>query len=93
MAGAFYRASMPDLFDAEAMYGEDYLHFFTAPRGVTTFAAHGPALPGVGSSANTAADVVWELPDLQQRRGIGRTSPTHPHAQRIAFLAIRRRRP
>jgi hypothetical protein len=33
---------MTDLFDAAAMYDDDYLHFFAAPRGASEFAAHGP---------------------------------------------------
>lgn len=37
---------MGDLFDAAAMYDEDYLHFFAAPSGLTEFAAHGPVVPG-----------------------------------------------
>lgn len=56
---------MTDLFDAEVMYGEDYLHFFAAPRGVTQLAAHGPALPGADSSGDAAAELVWGLLDLQ----------------------------
>ncbi|HTT53422.1 MAG TPA: hypothetical protein VMH35_18675 [Streptosporangiaceae bacterium] len=34
---------MDDRSDADAMYDEDYLHFFAAPADLTEFAAHGPA--------------------------------------------------
>ena len=33
---------MGDLFDAAAMYDEDYLYFFAAPRGLSELAVHGP---------------------------------------------------
>src|SRR2546429_9372927 len=56
---------MSDLFDAAAMYDEDYLHFFAAPPGSVEFAAHGPVLPGHGSSGTTVADLVWRLLDLR----------------------------
>ena len=46
---------MSDLFDAAAMYDEDYLHFFAAPPGRSEFAAHGPVVPGTDSSAEAAA--------------------------------------
>jgi SAM-dependent methyltransferase len=54
-----------DLFDAAAMYDEDYLYFFAAPRGLSKFAAHGPAVPGAGSSAEAVAELTWRLLDLQ----------------------------
>ena len=56
---------MTDLFDAAAMYDEDYLHFFAAPPGRSQFAAHGPAVPGTDSSAEAAAELTWRLLDLQ----------------------------
>jgi len=34
---------MADLFDAAAMYDEDYLYFFAAPPGVSEFAVHCPS--------------------------------------------------
>jgi len=55
-----------DLFDAAAMYDEDYLHFFAAPRGASEFAAHGPAVPGADSPGEAVADLVWRLLDLRQ---------------------------
>src|ERR1700722_15540640 len=56
---------MGDLFDAGAMYDEDYLYFFAAPGGGTEFAAHGPAVPGVGVPGAAAAELAWRLLDLQ----------------------------
>jgi SAM-dependent methyltransferase len=53
---------MTDLFDAEAMYGDDYLHFFAAPAGATQLAAHGPAL--AGSVSTDASGLIWRLLDL-----------------------------
>lgn len=51
---------MVDLFDAEAMYGEDYLHFFAGPGGPSVHAS------GVSAGANAAtADLVWRLLDLR----------------------------
>jgi SAM-dependent methyltransferase len=56
---------MSDLFDAAAMYDEDYLHFFAAPRGVSEFATHGPTVPGAGSSGEAVAELIWRLLDLR----------------------------
>jgi len=39
-----------NLFDAAAMYDEDYLYFFATPAGTSTFASHGPVVPGAGSA-------------------------------------------
>jgi SAM-dependent methyltransferase len=55
---------MTDLFDAAAMYDEDYLHFFAAPRGSSEFAMHGPAVPGA-SSGEEVAELTWRLLDLR----------------------------
>ena len=55
---------MTDLFDAAAMYDEDYLHFFAAPPGRSEFAAHGPVVPGTDSPAE-AAELTWRLLDLR----------------------------
>jgi SAM-dependent methyltransferase len=54
---------MTDLFDAEAMYDEDYLYFFAGPG--TQFAAHGPVVPGTGAPARGAAELTWRLLDLR----------------------------
>ncbi|WP_122982050.1 class I SAM-dependent methyltransferase [Actinoplanes teichomyceticus] len=50
-----------DLFDAAAMYDDDYLHFFT---GSATRVTHGPAVPA-GGSGTAAADLVWRLLGLE----------------------------
>ena len=53
-----------DLFDAAAMYDEDYLHFFavSGPAGAPT---HGPVVGTAYAGASAAADVVWRLLELQ----------------------------
>src|SRR3954470_22553712 len=56
---------MSDLFDAATMYDEDYLHFFAAPRGLSTFPTHGPAVPGADSSDEAVAELTWRLLDLR----------------------------
>ena len=56
---------MGDLFDAVAMYDEDYLYFFAAPRGRSESAAHGPAVPGADARGEAAAELVWRLLDLR----------------------------
>ena len=56
---------MGDLFDAAAMYDDDYLYFFAAPGDSTKFAAHGPVVPGAGSAGVTAAELAWRLLDLR----------------------------
>jgi SAM-dependent methyltransferase len=55
---------MDDLFDAAAMYDEDYLHFFAAPPGVSEFAVHGPVVPGA-DAGEAAAELAWRLLDLR----------------------------
>ena len=54
-----------DLFDAAAMYDDDYLYFFAAPDGLATFAEHGPALPGTDVPGEAAADLAWRLGGLR----------------------------
>lgn len=56
---------MGDLFDAAAMYDEDYLHFFAAPGDRGTFAEHGPAIPGAGVPGEAAAELAWRLLDIR----------------------------
>ena len=51
-----------DLFDATAMYEEDYLHFFAAPDGGAP--THGP-LVGTAYAEVPAAEVVWRLLELE----------------------------
>ncbi|WP_030441870.1 class I SAM-dependent methyltransferase [Actinoplanes subtropicus] len=52
-----------DLFDATAMYDEDYLHFF-ASSGSGGAPTHGP-LVGTAYTSTSAADLVWRLLDLE----------------------------
>jgi SAM-dependent methyltransferase len=56
---------MSDLFEATAMYDEDYLHFFAAAGAVSEFAEHGPVVPGTGVAAEAAAELAWRLLELQ----------------------------
>jgi SAM-dependent methyltransferase len=56
---------MTDLFDAAAMYDQDYLYFFAAPGDVSQFAAHGPVVPGTQSSGEAVAELAWRLLDLR----------------------------
>src|ERR1022692_1579916 len=67
---------MGDLFDAAAMYDEDYLYFFAAPGDSIEFAAHGPAVPGAGSSGAAAAVPTWAQVEQvgRSRARIERTS-------------------
>jgi SAM-dependent methyltransferase len=58
-------AGMGDLFDAAAMYDEDYLYFFAAPRGLSEFAVHGPVVPGPDLPGEAAAELAWRLLDLR----------------------------
>jgi SAM-dependent methyltransferase len=53
-----------DLFDAAAMYDEDYLHFFTTP-GPGSAPTHGPVVGTAYSGAAAAADLVWSLLGLE----------------------------
>jgi SAM-dependent methyltransferase len=59
-----YLSRMSDLFDAGAMYEDDYLHFFAAPPGASQLAAHGPTLPGSGP-ATDAVGLIWRLLELE----------------------------
>ncbi len=56
---------MGDLFDAAAMYDEDYLYFFAAPDGLSEFAVHGPVVPGAGFPGEAVAELAWRLLDLR----------------------------
>jgi SAM-dependent methyltransferase len=51
-----------ELFDAAAMYDEDYLHFFAGSGGAPT---HGPVVGTAYQGVSAVADVVWRLLDLQ----------------------------
>ncbi len=56
---------MGDLFDAGAMYDDDCLYFFAAPRGLSEFAVHGPVVPGADLPGEAAAELAWRLLDLR----------------------------
>ncbi len=56
---------MGDLFDAAAMYDEDYLYFFAAPGDPSEFAVHGPVVPGADVPGEAAAELAWRLLDLR----------------------------
>ncbi len=56
---------MGDLFDAAAMYDEDYLYFFAAPGDLSEFAVHGPVIPGADFPGEAAAELTWRLLDLR----------------------------
>jgi SAM-dependent methyltransferase len=56
---------MGDLFDAAAMYDEDYLYFFAAPGDRSEFAVHGPVIPGADSPGAAVAELAWRLLDLR----------------------------
>lgn len=56
---------MTDLFDAAAMYDEDYLHFVAAPRGAVEMATHGPVGGAAYGSGATLVDLIWSLLDLE----------------------------
>jgi SAM-dependent methyltransferase len=56
---------MADLFDAAAMYDDDYLHFFAAPRDLSEVAVHGPGVPGADSSGEAVAELTWRLLGLR----------------------------
>jgi SAM-dependent methyltransferase len=53
-----------DLFDATAMYDDDYLHFFAAPDpgGAPT---HGPVVGTAYASITDTADLAWRLLELE----------------------------
>jgi SAM-dependent methyltransferase len=78
---------MDDLFDAAAMYDEDYLYFFAAPGTHSEFAAHGPAVPGAGGPAEDAADLAWRLAGL--RPGLSVLDLACGHGQMANRLATR----
>jgi SAM-dependent methyltransferase len=81
---------MTDLFDAAAMYDEDYLHFFAAPRGLTTFATHGPTVPGADSPSEAAADLISRLLDLRPDMSVLDLACGHgPIANRLAARGCR----
>lgn len=53
-----------DLFDAAAMYDDDYLYFFAA-SGAGAAPTHGPVVGTAYATMSAAADVVWRLLGLE----------------------------
>jgi SAM-dependent methyltransferase len=78
---------MGDLFDAAAMYDEDYLYFFAAPRGLSEFAVHGPVVPGADFPGEAAAELAWRLLDL--RPGMSVLDLACGHGELASRLAAR----
>lgn len=56
---------MGGLFDAAAMYDEDYLHFFAGPDDRSELASHGPVVPGADLPGEAAAELAWRLAELR----------------------------
>jgi SAM-dependent methyltransferase len=61
---------MTDLFDAAAMYEDDYLYFFAGPDALSTFADHEPTERRAGSGVAAAAELVWRLLDLRAEMSV-----------------------
>jgi SAM-dependent methyltransferase len=80
-------AGMDDLFDAAAMYDEDYLHFFAPPSDVSEFAAHGPTVPGTDSAGEAVAELIWRL--LELRPGMSVLDLACGHGELANRLAAR----
>lgn len=56
---------MSDLFDAAAMYDQDYLHFVASSAGHSKLAEHGPALPNADTTGDAIVELLWQLLDLR----------------------------
>jgi SAM-dependent methyltransferase len=81
---------MSDLFDAAAMYDEDYLHFFASPRDTSEFVPHGPTVPGGGSSGEAVVELIWRLLDLRPGIRVLDLACGHGHlANRLAARGCR----
>jgi SAM-dependent methyltransferase len=80
-------AGMGDLFDATAMYDEDYLYFFAAPGEVSEIASHGPVVPGADLPGEAAADLAWRL--LELRPGMSVLDLACGHGELANRLAAR----
>jgi SAM-dependent methyltransferase len=78
---------MSDLFDAAAMYDDDYLYFFAAPAGLGGPAADGPAVPGGALPGEAAADLAWRL--LELRAGLSVLDLACGHGELAGRLAAR----
>jgi SAM-dependent methyltransferase len=81
---------MTDLFDAEAMYDDDYLYFFAAPAGTGMPATHGPTVPVIGSTPDPAVELLWRLLDLRPELSVLDLACGHgPLANRLAARGCR----
>ncbi len=78
--------SVADLFDATAMYDDDYLHFFAASDGDGA-PTHGPIVGTAYAGTTTAADVVWRL--LELRAGMSVLDLACGHGVLANILAAR----
>jgi SAM-dependent methyltransferase len=78
---------MADLFDAAAMYDDDYLYFFAAPGDLSEVARHGPNVPGAGVPAEVTAELAWRLLDL--RPGLDVLDLACGHGELASRLAAR----
>jgi SAM-dependent methyltransferase len=78
---------MGDLFDAAAMYDEDYLYFFAAPKDLSEFAVHGPVVPGAGVPGEAVAELAWRL--LGLRPGLSVLDLACGHGELANRLAAR----
>ncbi len=78
---------MDDLFDAAAMYDEDYLYFFAAPDDLLEYAVGGPALPNAGVPGEAAVELAWRLLDL--RPGMSVLDLACGHGEMANLLAAR----
>src|SRR2546430_1918495 len=78
---------MGDLFDAAAMYDEDYLYFFAAPGDSSEFAVHGPVVPGADVPGEAVAELAWRL--LELRPGMSVLDLACGHGELANLLAAR----
>jgi len=56
---------MGGLFNAAAMYDEDYLYSFAASDDRSELASHGAAVPGADLPGEAATELAWRLADLR----------------------------
>src|SRR2546430_4927157 len=78
---------MGDLFDAAAMYDEDYLYFFAAPGDSSEFAVQGPVVPGADVPGEAVAELAWRL--LELRPGMSVLDLACGHGELANLLAAR----
>lgn len=61
---------MTDLFDAAAMYEDDYLYFFATPDALSIFAEHEPTERRAGPGVAAAVELIWRLLDLRAEMSV-----------------------